>query len=119
MQKFVMIASLLGLAACGLSQEKFEEDFATKYCEEATACNAEFDCSILDAAADDTEMTCTFDADKAQACLDGTYECDADLGFVTPPAECADALVCEMAGDDDDAAGDDDDAAGDDDDAAE
>ena len=36
MQKFVMIASLLGLAACGLSQEKFEEDFATKYCEEAT-----------------------------------------------------------------------------------
>ena len=83
------------------TEAEFIADFIDRYCAEATQCNADFDCSLLEGS-DDVEMTCTYDEDKAQDCIDGVYECDEDLGFVTPPEECAEALVCEEIDDDDD-----------------
>ena len=105
MQKFVMIASLLSLAACGLSEDKFMEEMSTeKMCAEMTTCNADFDCSIFDdlEAADTTG--CEFDADKGQECLDGAWTCDGEgeFAYAVAPAACADVYTCTDAGDDDD-----------------
>jgi len=123
MKNKLILSSVLVLAACGLSESKFQDKFGDKLCEEYAACNPETDCEGSDADAD--ALDCDYDKAKAKECLDGAYECDDSFGegfeFITVPAACGEVYTnCTGAttGDDDDTAGDDDDSAGDDDDDA-
>jgi hypothetical protein len=100
--KKLLIGATLVLGACGLSQDKFEEEFGAKYCEANNACleAAELEPIDCDAAVDGgddvAEVECEYDAGAAKECLDAidTAECD-ELGFLPLPSVCAD--VCPVA----------------------
>jgi hypothetical protein len=99
MQKFVMIASLLGLAACSIS----EDDFADEMCAAMAACMDGIDCDAEPEEGAEAS-TCDFDAKAAQACLDGLGECEGEDPFMMPAgigsADCAN--VCGSTEDTDD-----------------
>ena len=101
MKKIAVFAALSLLTGCGLSQSKFEDEFADKACEFATTC--EQDCASGGEDSGGEEPECTFDKAKAKECLDaidavnetGTCEAadgEAFLDALTGP--CADALDC-------------------------
>ena len=114
MKNVLVLSSIFALAACGLSQSKFEEKFGEKICEEYATCNADVECSTSGDDDDGGAECADYDKKKAKECLDGTYTCNDEFGegfeFLEIPDACL--AVCGGGGDDDD----DDDATGDDDD---
>lgn len=97
MRNLMVISSLFFVAACGLSQEKFEEQFAEKFCEEWAACNTTTECPTGTGTGTGT-TECDFDKAAAKDCLDGEWTCNTDFPgfeFPVPPAACAD--VCGAA----------------------
>lgn len=100
MQKFVMIASLLGLVACGMSEEQFGDEMcaAMAACMDGIDCDAEADPDAPAAPA------CDFDAKAAAACIDGLGECEGEDPFMMPAGlastDCMN--VCGAAEDTDD-----------------
>lgn len=111
--------SLLGLAACGYSEEKYAEDYAAAICDNLSGCEADivaayvalgmdeataqatFDTTYTatcEAAAtddgEDGDDACEFDSDAAHECVDGVKAMSCDFwstgaGF---PEACA--AVC-------------------------
>ena len=104
---FLFCATLVG---CSLSQEKFETDGIDIQCTKMMECTPEMGefldfedqagCVevLTEMMEDQTDAECTYDAAKAQSCLDeieaATCEeySSGDAG-----ASCEDALVCEEA----------------------
>ena len=100
MQKIVMMVSLLGLAACGLSEDAFNDEM----CDAMAACMDGIDCDAEPADDAPAAPACDFDKKAAAACLDGLGECEGTEGFEMPAgigsADCA--AVCGAAEDTDD-----------------
>ena len=101
MKNALFIASLFALAACGLSEDKFAEEFATKVCDAYHECDESIDCeagSTTDTS--EAAVECEFDKDAAKACLDGVYACDDSAGFplVELPSDCLNVYDCSATG---------------------
>ena len=103
MRNLLYVSALVALGGC-LSQTKFEEKFADKYCEEYLACTTAegATCGEGTGTTDAEPVACEFDKAAAKACLDGTYSCNDEfpgVEFVVIPAECAN--VCGSVADTD------------------
>jgi hypothetical protein len=102
MKKFAAIGALATLAACGVSEEKFQDQYVAAYCENiVTTCaddaslvlfETEDDCSTFISAfytaAADLEG-CEYDKAAAKECLDAADAADCDSWMAGGPAECA------------------------------
>jgi hypothetical protein len=104
MRNLLYVSALVAVGGC-LSQAKFEEKFADKYCEEYLACTTVEGATCAEGTATGTaEVECDVDKAAAKACLDGTYTCNTDfpgLEFVIPPAECGQVCGAAATGDTD------------------
>lgn len=106
--KNLLIGATLVLGACGLSQDKFEEDFAATFCEKNNTCLEAAELPTIDCDADVEvddveEVECDYDAAAAKDCLDqlDTAEC-SELGFLEVPSVCADVCTVSASTDDTD-----------------
>lgn len=100
--KKLLIGATVMLAACGLSEDKFAEDFETKFCDALTVCGTECPDTSDGEDGEDTTADCEFDKDKAQDCLDGLDaitedDCDETTGFFTVPTACGEVYDCPAA----------------------
>ena len=85
MKKFAILACVL-FSACSLSEEKFETDAKTESCRLIAECAPEVmelagweDQAACEAAEDEgSNEGCTYDAAKAQECLDALKSADCD-----------------------------------------
>ena len=100
MRNLIYTSALLSMVGCGISEDKFNEEFAAKYCEEQAICNPEMACG--DATGTTTTGTvvveCDFDKAAAKDCLNGTWSCNDDFPgfeFAVPPSVCG--SVCGAA----------------------
>lgn len=99
MRNLLYLSTLVGLGACGLSEEKFWEKFETSYCSSWDECHTgDNPCPFLGGPAEYAESECDFDPKLARACLNGEYTCDDSFGigneFVLPPPECDEVYLC-------------------------
>lgn len=83
------ILSLL-LVGCGLSPDAFDERYVAATCEPNNVCRVEAGleeivCALAAPEEVAAGLTCEFDADEAQLCLDAIEE--------TPPSVCDDGAV--------------------------
>lgn len=91
MSKFTFVPLIALMIGCGVSEDKFSEKFADKYCNEWTSCGAEEDWGECPVGAGDVlTSNCEFDAKAAKDCLKGSWTCD-DV-FPEQPSVCED--VC-------------------------
>lgn len=93
MHRMIPFFALTFLTGCGMSEEKFMEEFEAKFCEKLEECG-DFSCDdATGTTATGTEMTCeNYDKAAAKDCINGEWTCDADFGFPIPPTVCND--VC-------------------------
>ena len=108
---FLILSSLVG---CSISQEKFETDSIDLSCQRIMECTpevAEFlgfedEAGCVEVITEETEGTstedCTYDAAKAQACLDevAAATCE-EYSAGEVGTSCDDALVCESSTEED------------------
>ena len=100
MNKFVLVG-LSSLIGCGISQEKFEEDYRDVMCERSLECAPEAaeilgwsdasDCvAFFNDPENASEEECVYDASFAQICLDETkaMSCE-DYTEASFPASCS------------------------------
>ncbi len=99
--KNLTLFALPMLAACGLSEEKFAEEYAQTFCDKIVELDCGTEC--VEATGTDTTATatgtdtCEYDAKAAKDCLNGEWVCtDFGGGFLFPegPAECLQVYVC-------------------------
>ena len=82
-----------------LQPRDFTEEYFDRLCE--AGCNdAEFICTLDGSDTDyyvESVEDCTFDVDKARACLEGRYTCAPTTGYRTvteEPKACSDVFRC-------------------------
>jgi hypothetical protein len=73
--------------ACGLSEDKYADQFLEKYCDEMAGCAEDYECLAGSDDADPDDL-CAFDPELAKACLEASWECDDDLEIVVLPDVC-------------------------------
>ena len=78
-----------------LTYREFVDAYRAKFCQALLACNDSVAECPNDTGYDD-EIFCDFDPVAAQDCIDGSWGCDEDLGFITPPSACG--IVCVRGG---------------------
>ena len=108
MKKFAILACVL-FSACSLSEEKFEADATTESCRLLAECAPEVmelagweDQAACEAAETESETAdCTYDAAKAQECLDALKAADCDA-FTSGDyaSSCEGVYTCDTAADD-------------------
>ena len=88
MKNFVLLAAIVGLSACSLSEEQYKADLKSENCRLIFSCTPEnapesWDNSMDTCAADDSNdvdtTNCTYDADAAQECINelkATDDCE-------------------------------------------
>ena len=105
MNRFLLATSLVALTACGMSEDKYNEESIRLSCEFIIECYADLelyadvDECIADVTADqeDPPEGCEYDAKAAKDCLSGLDEmaCPAEGDLPETPAACEDVYVCE------------------------
>ena len=109
MKNFALLATVVGLSACSLSEDKFQTDTKTETCRLFAECAPELmelagwedqaACEADESTEADTE-NCTYDAAAAQECLNEfkAADCDAftseDFG-----SSCENAYTCDTEAD--------------------
>ena len=97
MRNIILLGAIAAMTACGYSEDKFNDDFATEFCRVTELCGGE--CAEAGEGGEDAGE-CDFDSDAAKSCVDGlaaVTECDDTdpmALFDLIPATCAD--VCEI-----------------------
>lgn len=89
----ILLSALLSpvlLSACGLTEDKFEDRFEIRYCNEYEACFDDFSCDETPLERPDVS-SCTYNQEAAIACLDEDWSCITNQGvpFVQIPSACA------------------------------
>jgi hypothetical protein len=94
---------------CPAPPRATEEEFLAYFtidilCEEFLTCNPAFDCSIFEDLENGDTSDCTYDAEKAQECMDGDWTCEGEgeFAYAVPPDACVDVYDCPDDDDDDD-----------------
>ncbi|MCA9492682.1 MAG: hypothetical protein KC621_22265 [Myxococcales bacterium] len=99
MRNLVTLAAVASLAGC-LSEAKYNEKYATKYCEEWVACAVATECPVDSTGTSaEEDSSCDFDRKAANDCLKGEWTCSDGLEgyqFPEPPAACDN--VCGSGG---------------------
>jgi len=104
MNRFLLATSLVALTACGMSEDKYNEESIRLSCEFIIECYADLELyDSVDACI--TELTdelqdpasgCEYDSKAAKDCLSGLedLECPAEGETPTTPVACDEVYVC-------------------------
>ena len=93
MRTVMMISSLLGIAACGISEEEWAEEYQVLWCDQIEKCGSPLECDD-GAALQQSGEFCEYDRAAAKACLDEeAWGCDEN-DFPTIPGACEDVVIC-------------------------
>ena len=100
MKKFLSIAAVVTLAACGYSEDRFNDDLTEAWCEHLVECDLTEDTideCIAEAGDEDTSdfADCDFDSQAARDCVQAVQglECPDTGEFSMLPAVCGDVYT--------------------------
>ena len=105
MKNFALLATVVGLSACSLSEDKFQTDIKSESCRLFAECAPELmelagweDQAACEAAEteDSDTSNCTYDAAKAKECLDEAKAADCDAFTEEGYGDvCAEVYTCD------------------------
>ncbi|MEZ4317963.1 MAG: hypothetical protein R3F61_10685 [Myxococcota bacterium] len=87
---------LVLVGGCGLSEDAFRDEQAMLACERDAVCNPDgpdVDCSTRTGGPASTIITCRYDAEAAQACLDAIPAAECVGTTFVQPGACAQVFV--------------------------
>lgn len=105
MKKFLIGAAVL-LGACGISEDKFTEDFGSTFCEKTNECLEAEGLDTIDCDADTedgeaaADVECDFDPAAAKDCLSELDAAECDGPVISTPSVCADVFTNCTTGED-------------------
>jgi hypothetical protein len=92
--KKLLFGAAVFAGACGLSEDKFNDDFASTLCAKSNECLSaegldEIDCNATVEDADAvTDIVCDYDSSKASECLDELDAASCDGAILSTPTSC-------------------------------
>jgi hypothetical protein len=89
------------LAACGLSEDQYQEKYLDKYCDQYDTCDPEAQCDVD--SFPDMYNNCDYEPKTARQCLQAEWTCNTDFDpiiFPEPADICEDVYVCGKDKDD-------------------
>lgn len=106
MCRMLAVVALLGLSACALSEERYQERAPEAFCTYFQSCDPPFYDSMADCEDEQAEDLaapegCTFDPDAARDCLDGLGSRTCEGSAANQPDACGRVYDCSGADDTD------------------
>lgn len=91
MKQVLVFATLLWMAGCNYTAEKFSEDFEESFCAFDASCSNPFYGSVAECRNDlqsDRDTDCTYDDEQAKACIDALSGLSCEGALANFPPAC-------------------------------